>query len=83
MEIDKQIKGVSVIVRAENEYNKIVEFLTSEAAYLKWNNQMETNETAVIIWSENDNFSVGAIGSAEYQRKNGIRTVEFSNYFKP
>lgn len=74
--------GLSVVIRNEQEYNQLRKFLGEDVAYLPFVPQMATKETGVIVFSFDDDFGVGAVGSAEYQRKNFFRTVEFKDFFK-
>lgn len=77
------MKGLSVIVKNEQELNKLKEFLGDEVLYIDWIEQMNEVETSVIIWYCNeDDFSIGSVGRASYQRDFGIKTVEFSEWFK-
>ncbi len=74
--------GVSVIIRNEQEFNRMKQFLGS-ALYLDFVPQMAAIKTGIIIWSENPDFSTGSTGDAAYQEKCGFTLVEFSDYFKP
>ena len=79
----KAKRGLAVIVRNKQEYDLIREFLGYKIAYLDWVPQMKTTETSVIIWHDDPTtFSIGSVGSSDYQRKNDIRTIEFSKFFK-
>lgn len=77
-----QYKGLSVIIRTEEEYGKLQEFL-GDLLYVDWVPQMGKVETAVVIhYSGNREYSTGSVGSSEYQIMAGIRVVEFNDFFK-
>lgn len=77
------MRGLAVIVRNEEQFNKIKEFLGNEVLYLNWVPQMEDVETSVVIWYDDESFlSIGSVGSTVFQRDSGVRCVEFSDYFK-
>lgn len=76
-------KGLAVIIRNEKEFNRLKEFLGEEILYLDFVPQMAEVETSVIIYYiDNKIFSIGSVGSTEYQEKYEIRHVEFSEFFK-
>lgn len=75
-------KGLSIIIRNEKEFNKIKDFLGGYL-YLNYMPQMATTETAIVICYDNpDEYSIGSVGCVKSQKEQGIRTVEFSNFFK-
>jgi hypothetical protein len=75
--------GLSIIIRNENEYNKARDFIGLEYCYMEWVSQMAEHETAIVVFADIDShFSTGSIGSSTYQKDNGLRLVEFSDYFK-
>lgn len=75
--------GLSVLVRTEEEFNRMVEFLGPKLLYLHWVPQMGEVETAIVIdYSDTKFMSIGSVGSADYQKKFGVRVVEFSDFFK-
>lgn len=77
-----QYSGLSVIIRSEEEYNKLKHFLDG-FLYVDFVPQMLDRETAVVIYCSGDRgYSTGSVGSSEYQSIAGIRLVEFSNFFK-
>ncbi|AGO48769.1 hypothetical protein Phi46:3_gp025 [Cellulophaga phage phi46:3] len=76
-------KGLSVVVKNELEFNLIKEFLGAENLYISFVPQMAETKTSIVIFADNDTFlSTGTVGSAEMQEKNGIRVVEFNDFFK-
>ena len=76
-------KGLSIIIRNEQEFNRVKDFLGNEILYLDFVPQMETTETSVVIYyDDNKLFSIGSVGDTEYQKKCGFRLVEFSDFFK-
>jgi hypothetical protein len=75
--------GLSIIVRNQSEFEKASEFIGKEFCYMKWVQQMAQHETAIVVWAKKKtNRSTGAVGCAERQRKDKIRTIEFSQFFK-
>jgi len=75
--------GLSIIIRTEEEFNKASKFIGEKYCYIKWLPQMAERETALVVYAKKKtNRSTGSIGCAENQRKDGIRTVEFSEFFK-
>lgn len=74
--------GLSVIIRNEQEFNHIKKFLGEDVLYLTFVPQMSEVETGIIIWSDDEDFPTGSVGSAEYQKKHFFRLVEFSDFFK-
>jgi hypothetical protein len=75
--------GISIIIRNEDEFNRVKEFLGKEILYLDFVPQMETTETGIIIYFSDPKFlSIGSVGSTDYQKKYNIRLVEFSEFFK-
>ena len=74
--------GLSIIIRNEQEYLKVSEFIGKKYCYMKWVPQMAERETAVIVWAKKrTKRSTGSIGDAEFQRQDKIRTIEFSEFF--
>ena len=74
--------GLSVIIRTEEEFNHIKKFLGEDVLYLDFVPQMATKLTAIVIWSDDKDYSTGSVGCAESQKKQFIRVVEFNDYFK-
>ena len=78
----KQI-GLSVIIRSEHEFNIIKSLIGNENLYISFAPQMLEILTSIVIFSDYESdFSVGSVGCAEFQKNQGIRTVEFKKYFK-
>jgi hypothetical protein len=79
-------RGLSVIIRNKEEFDKIKEFLGEEVLYLDFVHQMAIEETAIIINCNIDSvlgiFSVGGAGLAKIHQRYKIRTVEFKDFFK-
>lgn len=73
--------GLTVVIRNEEQYKRIQAFLGEDVLYIDWVPQMATTETGIVVWSDDDSFSTGSVGSAEYQRKNFFRSIEFSDFF--
>lgn len=75
--------GLSIIIRNEEEFNRIKEFL-GELLYLDFQPQMIIRETGIIIhFYDTEVLSIGHVGCAEAQRnKFKCRTVEFNKFFK-
>lgn len=70
--------GISVIVKTKEEYEKVQSFLTKKVLYIDWVPQMETTETAIVLKAnKNSDFSSGSVGSSEYQKECGIKTMPF------
>lgn len=75
-------KGLSVIVRTEQEYKHIQDFLGKDIVYINWQPSMLETTTAIVIWSKEPDYSIGSVGDAEYQKLDGLRVIEFNDYFK-
>lgn len=76
-------KGLSIIIRNKKEFDRVKDFLGDEVLYFDFVPQMATTETAVVVWADSEsNFSTGSTGSSEYQKEEGLRLVEFSEFFK-
>jgi len=74
--------GLSVIIRGEDEFNHIKNFLGEDILFIDFVPQMSSKLTAIVIWSDNKNLSTGSVGCAESQREQFIRLVEFNDFFK-
>lgn len=75
-------KGISVIVKNENDFNRIVKYLGEQALYLKWHENMLIEETAIVINAKNKTgLSSGSVGSSEYQNNLGLNVVTIDNFF--
>ena len=74
--------GLSIHINNEQEFNHIKKFLSEDILYLNFVPQMENTPTGIIIWSDNDDFGPGSVGSIEYQKSKFIRVVEFKEFFK-
>lgn len=75
--------GLSIIVRNEEQFEKASEFIGKKYCYVKWVPQMAEHETGLVVWAKKKaHRSTGSIGCAEMQRRDEIRTVEFSEFFK-
>ena len=74
--------GLSVIIRTENEFNHIKNFLGEDVLWVDFVPQMATKLTSIVIWSDSKNLSTGSVGCAQSQKENFIRVVEFNEYFK-
>lgn len=72
--------GLSVVVKSEQDFNKLKEILGSECLYVDFVPNMLEVKTSVVIFSKtNDVISVGSVGSAEYQQKLGFSLIDFSD----
>jgi hypothetical protein len=74
--------GLSVIIRGEDEFNHIKNFLGEDILFIDFVPQMSSKLTAIVIWSNNKNLTTGSVGCAESQREQFIRLVEFNDFFK-
>jgi hypothetical protein len=74
--------GLSVIIRVEDEFNHIKNFLGEDILWVDFVPQMSSKLTAIVIWSNNKNLTTGSVGCAESQREQFIRLVEFNDFFK-
>ncbi len=74
--------GLSVIIRGEDEFNHIKNFLGEDILFIDFVPQMSSKLTAIVIWSNNKNLNTGSVGCAESQREQFIRLVEFNDFFK-
>lgn len=74
--------GLSVIIRNEKEYNRLQEFLGKEILYIDWQPLMAENKTGIVVFSKHKDFSIGTVGDAVDQSICGLRTIEFSEFFK-
>lgn len=74
--------GLSVMIKSEDEFNHIKNFLGEDVLYLDFVPQMSSKPTGVIIWSDNKDISTGQVGCVKFQRDNFIRVVEFNKFFK-
>jgi hypothetical protein len=74
--------GLSVIIKTEEEFNHIKNFLGEDILYIDFVPQMSSKLTAIVIWSNNKNLSTGSVGCAESQREQFIRLVKFKDFFK-
>jgi hypothetical protein len=74
--------GLSVIIRTEDEFNHIKNFLSEDVLYLNFVPQMSSKPTGIIIWSDSKRYSTGSVGCAKSQKENFIRVVEFNDFFK-
>ncbi|MBK9936632.1 MAG: hypothetical protein IPP61_00245 [Cytophagaceae bacterium] len=73
--------GLSVIIRNKNQFNKVKEFLSDEVLYLDFVPKMAEIETSIVIIPNLD-YSLGSVGSSDYQKQSGLRLIEFSDFFK-
>jgi hypothetical protein len=82
MKQESKYKGLSVIIRSEEEFN-IMKTLLGEYLYLEFVPQMLTTETSIILYYEDTNImSIGSVGSSKYQSDVwGVRLIEFSDFF--
>jgi hypothetical protein len=74
--------GLSVIIKSEDEFNHIKNFLGEDFLCLDFVPQMVNKPTAIVIWSDNKWYSTGQVGCAESQKRDFIRVVEFKDFFK-
>jgi hypothetical protein len=74
--------GLSVIIRTEDEFNHIKNFLGEDILFIDFVPQMATKLTAIVIWSNNKHLSTGSVGCAQSQKEQFIRLVEFNDFFK-
>ena len=76
-------KGLSIIIRDKKEFDRVKDFLGAENLYLDFVPQMATTETAVVVYADYKScFSTGSVGSSKHQKAEGLRLVEFSEFFK-
>ncbi len=74
--------GLSVIIRSEDEFNHIKNFLGEDVLWVDFVPQMYSKLTAIVIWSDNKYLSTGSVGCAQSQKEQFIRLVEFNDFFK-
>ena len=74
--------GLSVMIKSQDEFNHIKNFLGEDVLYLDFVPQMATRDTGIVIWSDNKDISTGQVGCVKFQRDNFIRVVEFNDFFK-
>jgi hypothetical protein len=74
--------GLSVIIRTEDEFNHIKNFLSEDILWVDFVPQMSTKLTSIVIWADHKDYSTGSVGCTESQKKNFIRVVEFNDFFK-
>lgn len=75
--------GTSVIVRNEEQFNKLKSLIGTESLYLDWVPQMGEVETSVVLKAyKYTDFSSGSVGRASYHKDSGLELVEFDEYFK-
>ena len=74
--------GLSVLIRTEDEFNIIKNFLSEDILYLDFQPQMSTRPTSIVIWSQLEDISTGSVGCAQFQKERFIRVVEFNDFFK-
>ncbi len=74
--------GLSVIIKSEDEFNHIKNFLGEDVLWIDFVPQMSSKLTAIVIWSNNKHLSTGSVGCAESQKEQFIRLVEFNDFFK-
>lgn len=75
------MNGISVKINNKEEYN-IIKSLLGGLLYIDFVPQMMEKETSIVIYSEIDLFSIGSVGSSEYQKDFGFKIVDFKDYFK-
>lgn len=74
--------GLSVVVKNEEDFNKMVKYLGEKSLYIKWHQNMTLKETGVITWAKKKtNLSEGAVGSTEHHKKLGISVVSIEEFF--
>ena len=77
----KKYKGLSIVVKNEIEFNTVKSFL-GQYLYLDYVPQIATTKTGIIVHYDKPKiFSIGSVGSADYQEQMGCRLVEFSDFF--
>lgn len=74
--------GLSVVIRTEDEFNHLKNFLSEDVLYIDFVPQMATKLTSIVIWSDHKNYSPGSVGCTESQKEHFIRVVEFNDFFK-
>lgn len=75
-------QGKSVIIKNEEEFEKVKEYLGTKNLFLSFLPQMVETETAIVISAKKgSDFSSGSVGSAEYQRACKINTISFNEFF--
>ena len=74
--------GLSVIIRTEDEFNHIKNFLSEDVLYIDFVPQMSTKLTSIVIWWDHNYYSPGSVGCAESLKEEFIRVVEFNDFFK-
>lgn len=80
MEKNLENKGVSILVESEKQYNELKSVM-GEKLYVDFVPQMLTVRTSVVIYVKEgtvSNYSVGSVGSEEYQLMSGFHIVEQS-----
>lgn len=77
-----QYYGLSVLIRTEEEFNVIKNFLSEDVLYIDFVPQMATRPTGIVIWSQLEDISTGSVGCVKFQKENFIRVVEFNDFFK-
>jgi hypothetical protein len=82
--IDEALRyyGLSVIIRTEDEFNHIKNFLSEDVLWVNFVPQMATKLTSIVIWSDDKDLDTGSVGCAQSQKENFIRVVEFNDFFK-
>lgn len=77
------IKGLSIIVRSEEQLNTLRNLLSPEILYITWHSSFLLRGTAVVIWAKKKtNYEIGSVGDSVHQANTGIKIVEFSDFFK-
>jgi hypothetical protein len=74
--------GLSVIIRTEEEFNHIKNFLSEDVLWVDFVPQMATKLTSIVIWSDDKDLDTGSVGCAKSQKEQFIRVVEFNDFFK-
>jgi hypothetical protein len=74
--------GLSVIIRSEEEFNHIKNFLGEDVLWVDFVPKMYSKLTAIVIWSDNKYLNTGSVGCAQSQKEQFIRLVEFNDFFK-
>lgn len=74
--------GLSVIIRTEEEFNHIKNFLSEDVLWVDFVPQMATKLTSIVIWADHKDLDTGSVGCAKSQKEQFIRVVEFNDFFK-
>lgn len=75
-------KGISVIVKNESDFNRMVKYLGEQTLYLTWQENMSTRETGVVTSAKKQTgLSSGSVGCAKYHSEHGLTIMSIEEYF--